>query len=152
MKTGVASSVNVMMATFFDLDEIMALEDLSFACPWKREYFATEVGAPFRFNLVARDRSGKFLGYAFCAFAGGEMHIHKIAVTPSERRRGIALALMDDVLRFARETNVEEIYLEVRPSNQAARRLYETLGFKISGKRKDYYADGEDALTMVKLL
>ena len=57
---------------------------------------------------------------------------------------------MDEVLRFAEEQSVEEIYLEVRISNRPARTFYAGLGFRDAGRRNGYYLDGEDALVMVR--
>ncbi len=135
-----------------DLDDIAALERRAFPIPWKREYFAGEVGAAFRFNRVIRADDGTLVGYVFCAFAAGEIHVNKIAVADRWRRRGMAHRLMAEVLRFGHATGADEIYLEVRPSNDPARRFYEGIGFVDAGVRKGYYLDGEDALVMVRRL
>ena len=70
------------------------------------------------------------------------------AVDPAFRGRGIARILMAEVLDRARLSRSEEVYLEVRPSNTAARQLYESLGFRQVERRRDYYSDGEDALVL----
>lgn len=131
-----------------DLDAVAELERISFPVPWKREFFASEVGQPHRFNRVVRGADGTLAGYVFCAFAGGEIHVNKIAVTPLYRRRGVAHLLMREVLAFSVRILAEEIYLEVRPSNYPARNFYTALGFRDVGRRSQYYADGEDALVM----
>ena len=110
-----------------------------------------EIGAPWRFHRVALS-GGALVGYVFCAFAGGEVHVNKIAVSPSLRRQGVASALMDEVLAFAARVSAEEIYLEVRVSNRTARVFYAGLGFVEAGRRARYYLDGEDALVMVRKL
>jgi ribosomal-protein-alanine N-acetyltransferase len=56
---------------------------------------------------------------------------------------------MAEVFAFAARIRAQEIYLEVRPSNPAARTFYGSLGFREIGRRISYYADGEDALVMV---
>jgi [ribosomal protein S18]-alanine N-acetyltransferase len=134
-----------------DLDGIASLERVSFPVPWKRDYFEVEIGAPWRFNRVALS-GGTLTGYVFCAFAGGEVHVNKIAVGPAFRRQGVASALMEEVLAFSARVNAEEIYLEVRVSNQAAKAFYAGLGFAEAGRRARYYFDGEDALVMVRKL
>ena len=136
-------------ARHVDLDAVADLERVSFPIPWKREYFEVEVGAPWRFNRVALS-DGSLAGYVFCAFAGGEVHVNKIAVAPGFRRQGVASALMDDVFAFAARVNAEEIFLEVRFSNQPARAFYAGLLFTEAGRRGRYYLDGEDALVMVR--
>ena len=135
-------------AVAVDLDAVADLERRSFPIPWKREYFASEVGAPFRFNRVARDASGRLLGYVFCAHAGGEIHVHKIATEPAFRRLGLARKLMEEVFVFGERIGAEEVYLEVRESNAAARSFYAGLGFRQVGRRGQYYGDGEDALVL----
>lgn len=138
-------------ARFTDLDGVAGLERLSFPVPWKRDYFEVEIGAPWRFNRVAHS-GGALVGYVFCAFAGGEVHVNKIAVAPAFRRQGVASALMDEVFAFAARVNAEEMYLEVRVSNGPARVFYAGLGFVEAGRRARYYLDGEDALVMVRKL
>ncbi len=136
-------------ARHVDLDAVAVLETLSFPVPWKREYFEVEVGAPWRFNRIALSR-GSLAGYVFCAFAGGEVHVNKIAVAPDSRRQGVASALMDEVFAFSARVQAEEIFLEVRFSNRPARMFYAGLGFLEAGRRGRYYLDGEDALVMVR--
>jgi ribosomal-protein-alanine N-acetyltransferase len=131
-----------------DVDDVTALENRAFPVPWKRAYFVSEVGEPFRFNKVVRDLRGGLAGYLFCAFAAGEIHVHKIAVSEAWRRKGVAHLLMDDLLSFAERTGSDVIYLEVRPSNAPAREFYRTLGFGEVGRRPRYYLDGEDALVL----
>lgn len=135
-------------ARLTDMDAVAELERISFPVPWKREFFASEVGQAHRFNRVVRAPGGILAGYVFCAFAGGEIHVNKIAVDPLFRRRGVARLLMKDVLDFSARIVAEEIYLEVRPSNVPARNFYMALGFREVGRRPQYYADGEDALVM----
>jgi len=132
-----------------DLDGIASLERLSFPVPWKRDYFEVEIGAPWRFNRVALC-AGSLAGYVFCAFAGGEIHVNKIAVAPAFRRQGVASALMGEVFAFSARVDAEEMYLEVRVSNQRARAFYTGLGFSEAGRRPRYYLDGEDALVMIR--
>jgi ribosomal-protein-alanine N-acetyltransferase len=135
-------------AVMADVDDVTALENRAFPVPWKRAYFASEVGEPFRFNKVIRDLRGGLAGYLFCAFAAGEIHVHKIAVSEAWRRKGVAHLLMEDLFTFAERTGSDVIYLEVRPSNAPAREFYRLLGFSEVGRRPRYYLDGEDALVL----
>ncbi len=80
-------------------------------------------------------------------------HIVSIAVLPGFRRRGIGTALLKEALRNLRERyGCEEVYLEVRVSNEPAIRLYEKLGFRKVKKIPMYYLDGEDAYVMAREL
>ena len=73
-----------------------------------------------------------------------------VAVDEAFRRKGIAKALVMEMLLAAKNGGVQSIFLEVRPSNAAARALYKGLGFLETGIRRGYYQDnGEDAIVMV---
>jgi ribosomal-protein-alanine N-acetyltransferase len=79
-----------------------------------------------------------------------ELHVLNIATTTAMRRRGLALALMDEALAYAAEHHIRIVLLEVRRSNRAAIKLYRGLGFTALGVRPRYYADNdEDAIEMI---
>jgi ribosomal-protein-alanine N-acetyltransferase len=74
-----------------------------------------------------------------------------VAVAPEWRGRGISRRLLDAVARRARERGVRELFLEVRVSNNTARQLYQSYGFREVGRRRNYYMEPvEDALVMRK--
>jgi ribosomal-protein-alanine N-acetyltransferase len=88
---------------------------------------------------------------AYCAgwVIFDELHINNLAVQPAWRRRGVAGALLAFVLHDAAAEGASRATLEVRRSNEAARRLYERFGFGYAGVRKDYYREPvEDALVL----
>ena len=134
-----------------DVDDIVGIEESSFPAPWRREFFLSEVTADGRFNLVAK-KAGVVVGYLFAMWIFDEMHVNKIAVAESERRQGIADALMERCFAFAREHEVESIFLEVRMSNTGAQDFYKHLDFRSSYLRPRYYPDGEAAVVMVREL
>jgi ribosomal-protein-alanine N-acetyltransferase len=87
----------------------------------------------------------------FCAFwlVFDEIHINNVAVRPQFRGRGIGTTLMHHVLAEGRELGARRATLEVRASNEAARRLYERLGFYVAATRRNYYTNPvEDALIL----
>lgn len=139
-------------ASLEDVDEVAELESRAFPVPWRRESFVSEVGLLYRYNRIARTELGHFAGYAFCTWAGGELHINKIATEVRYRRLGVARRLMRDIEAFALREGMEDMFLEVRVSNGPARALYESLGFEDLSRRPSYYVDGEDALVLVKNL
>ncbi|MFA6956472.1 MAG: ribosomal protein S18-alanine N-acetyltransferase [Thermoanaerobaculia bacterium] len=145
---GTAEGLTIRGATRDDLDAVVALEQASFPAPWRREFFVSEIDAIGRFNLVVEAPSGGLAAYVFSMFFLDEMHVNKIAVDPSMRRRGIAALLMDECFAFARLNGVASISLEVRESNEGARALYRSLGFAESYRRPRYYPDGEAAIVM----
>jgi [ribosomal protein S18]-alanine N-acetyltransferase len=132
-----------------DVEAIHHIEEASFPAPWRREFFLSELAAEGRYNLVAK-RDGIVVGYLFSMWIFDEMHVNKIAVAESERRQGIADALMARCFEFARAHEVESISLEVRLSNSSALDFYKHLDFKASYLRPRYYPDGESAVVMVR--
>jgi len=135
--------------TLDDLDEVLVIERASFQTPWSRSAFRYELTQ----NRVARSwvvRSGpQLVGYICLWEIGHEIHVTNIAVHPSFRRRGAARALLERTLDDARAAGAELVFLEVRPTNSEALALYESMGFRVIGRRKGYYFDtGEDALVM----
>lgn len=138
--------------TVGDLDEVLAIERVSFATPWSRGAFLYEL----KENVVARGwiarGSGpepRVLGYLCLWEVAPEIHITNLAVHPDWRRRGIARFLLTAILEDARRRRLTVAFLEVRPTNTEARSLYEGLGFQVVGRRQGYYFDtGEDALLM----
>jgi [ribosomal protein S18]-alanine N-acetyltransferase len=143
------SGVVIEPVTVGDLDAIHAIESASFPAPWRREFFASELVADWRFNLVAR-RDGAVIGYLFAMWLFDEMHVNKIAVTVTERRKGIADLLMARCLEFARSHDVQTISLEVRQSNRGAQDFYRHLQFRSTYIRPRYYPDGEAAVVMTR--
>lgn len=134
-----------------DVDAIHRIEAASFPAPWRAEFFLSELRADGRFNLVAK-LDGVVVGYLFAMWIFDEMHVNKIAVDESVRRRGVADALMARCFAFAREHGVETLSLEVRKSNDGAQAFYRGLGFEGSFVRPRYYPDGEAAVVMTRRL
>ena len=149
-------------ATPGDLDELMALEERCFSHPWSPRNFADAMADPPRSRVVvlrvprpaAEGKAGLAIG-AYCAYAlvAGELHVHNLGVDPAARRRGWGRMLMRVVLDVAAHAGARTALLEVRRSNEGARRLYESLGFGVLAARREYYRHPtEDALVMEKSL
>jgi ribosomal-protein-alanine N-acetyltransferase len=89
------------------------------------------------------------LGYVLATVLGPEGEIADIAVAPEARGRGIGGILLDEMLAMLGGEGVRTVYLEVRESNAAARRLYESRSFGPVGRRRGYYQHPvEDALVL----
>jgi ribosomal-protein-alanine N-acetyltransferase len=135
-----------------DLDSIMAIERESFTNPWTREMYLAELDhAGVSFLFVARNAERAPVG--FCAFwrIREELHINNLAVLPAYRREGVATALLAHILEEGAAQGATCATLEVRASNEAARRLYGRLGFSVAGVRRGYYSEPpEDALILWK--
>jgi ribosomal-protein-alanine N-acetyltransferase len=142
----------IRRAGLADVTAIWAIEQLSFPTPWSRWSFLLELGQRNSHTLVAgppAPQPWQTWGYLIFWVVLEEMHILNLAVHPDYRRRGIARRLLAKGLAQARTLGAELAWLEVRPSNRAARALYKSFGFKEVGRRPHYYDDTkEDALLL----
>jgi len=132
-----------------DLDEVMAIECSAYRYPWSSGFFLQELQVACARSILA-ELDGKICGYVLFWLLPGSIDVHNLAIAPEFRRRGIARMLMGQVVATASTQSATRVTLEVRQSNEPAKRLYASLGFVQTGLRKGYYSDdGEDAFTMV---
>ncbi|HLG59380.1 MAG TPA: ribosomal protein S18-alanine N-acetyltransferase [Vicinamibacterales bacterium] len=133
-----------------DLDGVLAVEEESFTNPWTKEMYVWELQNRAVCHIfVVRTSDQRVAG--FCAFwlVLDEIHINNVAIRPALRGRGIGTGLMRRVFEEARRLGARRATLEVRASNQGARRLYERLGFSVAGTRPNYYTNPvENALIL----
>jgi ribosomal-protein-alanine N-acetyltransferase len=127
-----------------DLPSVMEIDALSLPRPWSAAIWRGELGSPYGLYLVLEE-GGEVFGQIGVRHVLGELHVTTIAVKPEYRRRGHARALIAAAL--AAYPNASHVHLEVRPTNVEAIALYESLGFRETGRRPRYYGD-EDALLM----
>ncbi len=137
-----------------DLPAVVEIERASFPDPWPESVFLQEIrsGNHSRCLLVRRSSEGpetRPAGYVCFWILAEELLINNLAVDPAMRRQGAGRFLLDGALRQGREGGCRVAFLEVRPSNEPAIRLYQASGFTLVGRRKGYYqSTGEDALLM----
>ncbi len=133
-----------------DLETVLAIQAASFTNPCTREMFTWELEHSDVARAYVLRRGGEVVvAFCSCWLIFDELHIHTLAVHPDDRRRGYARTLLDFVLRDAVRQGARSATLEVRESNDAARRLYETAGFVVKARRPAYYEKpAEDALIL----
>ena len=127
-----------------DLRSVREIDALCLPRPWSAAIWRGELSSPYGLYLVIED-GDEVSGHIGVRHVLGELHITTIAVRPEYRRRGHARALIWAAL--AAYPKAAYVHLEVRPTNVAAVALYESLGFRTTGRRPRYYGD-EDALLM----
>jgi len=127
-----------------DLLVAMEMDALCLPKPWSEAVWREELGSSFGLYLLLEE-GGVVLGQIGVRHVLDELHVTTLAVRPERRRQGHAHTLMAAALAAFPEAR--RVHLEVRPSNAAARALYEALGFATTGRRSRYYGD-EDALLM----
>ena len=136
-----------------DLAMVSDIERRSYDFPWSHGVFRDCLLAGYQ--CVILDRGARVAGYAILSIAAGEAHILNLCVDPAHRAHGYGEQLLNEILGRARVAEVEEIFLEVRPSNETAMALYKKKGFhQISNRPKYYQAPQgrEDAAVLSKKL
>ena len=133
-----------------DIPWVATIEAESFSDPWTPTSFRSLVSAGLVwFKVAVDDDTGEVIGYILVWFAADEAELANIAVASRMRGRGIGALLLDDALAAARERGTARMFLEVRDSNEKARHLYHSRGFREVGRRRGYYRRPvEDALIL----
>ncbi len=138
--------ISIRSLGYSDLPQVIAIERRAFPTPWSLAMFVLELSKPSGVCLAAIEER-RVVGYLICSRYADVWHLMNIAVDPPARRRGLATALLDEMI--ARAGADASYTLEVRPSNGSAISLYERFGFRSAGTRRRYYQDtGEDAVIM----
>ncbi len=131
-----------------DLPDVWRLEQSCFSDPWSMKLLTDALSGGFDRFFIA-EREGRFCGYGDLRIVAGEGEIARIAVKEDVRRLHVGRELMEAMLDAAERAGAPEVTLEVRESNTAARKLYESCGFAAEGRRKRYYRNPEeDALIL----
>jgi len=132
-----------------DLDRIEALERAAFTSPWSRASFQSLLGREDVDFCVLESPPGEVVGYGIAWRIGPEGELGNLAIAEEARRQGCGGVLLDALLARAREQGVQDLFLEVRESNEGAQALYRSRGFLPIGRRPDYYTSPrEDAFVM----
>ena len=141
--------VVVERMTVVDLDAIREIERESFSTPWPTHAYRSELEKNKLAHYIVARYDNLVIGYAGIWMMVDEAHITTFAVRRQWRRQGVGERLLVALLDLARDRGAREATLEVRPTNEPARRLYEKFGFREMGRRTRYYSDNnEDALIM----
>ena len=139
--------------TLVDVPSVVTVERSSYLFPWSEGVFRDCVRVGYLCRVV--EFEGQVAGYGIMSYGAGEAHILNICVRNDLRGAGIGRRLMDFLLSRAKEAEMQDVFLEVRPSNPVAIKLYEALGFVKVGVRKAYYqavGGREDALVYKRVL
>lgn len=132
-----------------DIDAVLRIEVDAYEFPWPRGVF--EGCLNDRHECFVMTRADAVIGYALLSIVADESHLLNVCIAPGEQGRGLGRRFVNFMVERAIVCGVAVIFLEVRPSNDRARALYQSLGFENIGTRKGYYrAHGgrEDAQVM----
>ena len=132
-----------------DIAAVFTIEERVYPFGWTLGIF--EDCLRVHYSCWVMELGSELVGYAVLSAAAGEAHILNVAVHPEYQGRGLGRQLMHFLLDTAREHQADTVFLEVRPSNRTAIRLYDSMGFNQVGLRRDYYPaklGREDAIIM----
>jgi ribosomal-protein-alanine N-acetyltransferase len=133
-----------------DIELVSTIEAETYDFPWSAGIFRDCLLAGY--TSVVLDRDGEVCGYGIMSIAAGEAHLLNICVADYLRRQGIGRRLLKYLLARAKTFGAECVFLEVRPSNEEALALYDSMNFEIIGVRRNYYkalSGHEDAVVLV---
>ena len=150
---GKKTIVTIALMQKEDIEQVLAIEQASFSMPWSKNLFVSEFRSPKVSSLMVALADGPervVIGYIIFWLVEDEMHILNLAVAPAFRRERVARKLVLAALKRAYNKGAQRAFLEVRVSNDAAQKLYSSLGFTGSTVRRDYYdMPTEDAVIMI---
>ena len=145
--------VDIRPMNELDIPVIAAIEKSAYQFPWSEGIFRDCLRVGYVCRVI--DVAGDLGGYGIMSVAAGEAHILNVCIRDEYRSRGFARKVLLYLLERARASGMSEAFLEVRPSNVAAARLYHSLGFEQVGIRRGYYqatTGREDAAVLRRLL
>ncbi|HCI60566.1 ribosomal protein S18-alanine N-acetyltransferase [Ruminococcus sp.] len=134
------------------LDDVYIIETECFSHPWSKQSLEEELNNETSLFLVAKEEN-EVIGYIGMSIVIDEGYIFNVAVRENHRNKGVATALINELVTYGKKNNFSFITLEVRESNLPAISLYSKFGFIKAGERKNYYSNPkENAILMTKYL
>jgi ribosomal-protein-alanine N-acetyltransferase len=136
-----------------DLRVVASIEKAAYEFPWEPQTFRDcfNVG----YCCWIGEKAGEVVSYGICSVGAGEAHVLNLCVAPHAQGNGYGRTMLEKLMDVAKNHKADSVFLEVRPSNPNALKLYRQLGFNEIGTRKDYYParnGREDALVMARVL
>jgi len=132
-----------------DLEQVVAIDQMSFSLPWPASSFHFELTDNLASRCWVAELDGRVVAMLVAWFIVDEIHIATIATHPDFRKQGIGEKLLLFTLQSAKDEGAVSSFLEVRENNAVAIMMYRKFGYVESGRREGYYKDnGEDAILM----
>lgn len=126
-----------------DIPQIFLLESRCFSDPWSQKILRSTLREEDCFFLTAEE-NGRICGYLNATHILDELSIHRVAVLPEYRRKGVGTAMLTRMMEFCQDKGLKQIFLEVRQSNLNAQRLYSRFGFEQVGERPHFYQNPDE--------
>lgn len=126
-----------------DLPAVLAVERAAYFSPWAESHFRDSLRQDHECWILVAD--GAFLGHGILSAAAHEGELLNLCIAPKAQGQGLGRRLLSHLLDRALARACDEVFLEVRDSNGAARRLYRRAGFQEIGRRRGYYPGPDGA-------
>ena len=145
---GETPTITFRKMTAEDAEQVAEIDFKSFSVPWKMtDYW--RYAQEKNIEAVVGEMDKKIVAYAAAFVSFDEAEVFKIAVEPELRGLGFGTKIFSALIEVCKKRGANKITLEVRPSNIAAVKMYESFGLRSVGRRKNYYTNPvEDALIM----
>jgi [ribosomal protein S18]-alanine N-acetyltransferase len=147
----VTPEVGIRPMTEADVAEVFAIERSSYQFPWSEGIFRDCLRVGYVCRVLALE--SRVIGYGVMSVGAGEAHVLNLCVSDAYRCRGLGRRMLVYLLERGAAAGMSEAFLEVRPSNTAAIRLYQAMGFEQVGMRRGYYqaAGGREDAAVLRL-
>ena len=132
-----APEIGIRAMTAADVAEVFAVERASYQFPWSEGIFRDCLRVGYVCRVLAS--ASRVVGYGVMSLGAGEAHVLNLCVADGHRCRGLGRRMLGYLLERGAAAGMSEAFLEVRPSNTAAIRLYQAIGFEQVGMRRGYY-------------
>ncbi|HEV7136790.1 MAG TPA: ribosomal protein S18-alanine N-acetyltransferase [Steroidobacteraceae bacterium] len=132
-----APEIGIRPMTEADVAEVFAVERASYQFPWSEGIFRDCLRVGYVCRVLAL--GNHVIGYGVMSVGAGEAHVLNLCVADTYRCRGLGRRMLGYLLERGTAAGMSEAFLEVRPSNVAAIRLYQAIGFEQVGMRRGYY-------------
>ena len=146
-------NLTIIQLGLMHLKSCIDIDEKSLNGLWTKSQWIKELTDSKRICLgVIHRKTKEILGFSSAWLIVDELHITSIAVYPIHQRKGLGKLLLSDLIKRSKSLQINRIHLEVKDTNEPAKSLYKSMGFKIVGKRSEFYKDGSDALLLIKQL
>lgn len=134
-----------------DVPVVSEVERASYPFPWSEGIFRDCLRVGYHCRVV--ELAGLVIGHGILSMGAGEAHVLNVCVRPEFRCRGVGRRLLESLLDTARAAGMSDAFLEVRPTNLSAIRLYLSMGFRQVGVRRGYYqaVNGREDAAVLRL-
>ena len=133
------------------INECLELDQKSLKGLWTKSQWERELTDSKRICLGIIDlKTKQILGLCSSWLVLDELHITIIAVHPIHQRKGLGKFLLSELIKRSRSLRTKQIHLEVKETNEPAKALYKSMGFKTTANRSNFYEDGTSALLLTK--